>query len=164
MIKEFQSSLWSYILCPFGNRFGGPCVLWFQSSLWSYILCPNNLFNLKNVLSSNFNLLYEAIFYVLGGKDSTVMLSLVIFQSSLWSYILCPTTQKWVVPHFRLKFQSSLWSYILCPYQSKEDADLIYIKFQSSLWSYILCPVLSPALTEFELTISIFFMKLYSMS
>ncbi len=66
IIHLFQSSLWSYILCPSRFRIRFNKGKWrFQSSLWSYILCP----------------------YLKRRKNSR---NYVKFQSSLWSYILCP--------------------------------------------------------------------------
>jgi len=134
-----------------------------------------------------FNLLYEAIFYVLKSKtsDQTFLFLISIFfmklysmsylkteihnpkalafQSSLWSYILCPSCLLDHILEYSCLFQSSLWSYILCPSRWGLFFRLPK-KFQSSLWSYILCPSDDMLRIKIQPQISIFFMKLYSMS
>ncbi len=142
VFKIFQSSLWSYILCPYGS--GNPLLMYWNISIFfmklysmSYFKRSNDesicseisiffmklysmsyLNNHENNLQylDYFNLLYEAIFYVLFSSIQTLLRELGIFQSSLWSYILCPTNTIRKSNYLLIRFQSSLWSYILCPY------------------------------------------------
>ncbi len=164
---KFQSSLWSYILCPsFFSFVSKHEHLLFQSSLWSYILCPGTYYYVMVAKNEYFNLLYEAIFYVLVKKLGKTIYLWNLFQSSLWSYILCPS-KKWekntiIAFYFNLLYEAIF--YVLeKDYQKSKAATRISIffmklysmscylhtgtstskkKFQSSLWSYILCPLL----------------------
>ncbi len=119
-----------------------PLNFLFQSSLWSYILCPAKFNEItKQYTKLYFNLLYEAIFYVLKGSWIKEFTGNILFQSSLWSYILCPS-KIYILKSLGSKiFQSSLWSYILCPIQYVHHLLFPLFEFQSSLWSYILCPI-----------------------
>ncbi len=112
----------------------------------------------------NFNLLYEAIFYVLFHGYYRKSTDRFQFQSSLWSYILCPITITKQFIFYNIKFQSSLWSYILCPtstYILRFESILNFNLLYEAIF-YVLLSSLFYCL--FFIYISIFFMKLYSMS
>ncbi len=79
------------------------CSNIFQSSLWSYILCPIPDFIVGGIEDIDFNLLYEAIFYVLEDSNWIILgnyyisiffmklysmsCKLYFFKSNSWNYI-----------------------------------------------------------------------------
>ena len=137
---------------------------------------------------SYFNLLYEAIIIVsqrrLYFNISKLLISIFFmkllslsdrktlgwfftsqwFQSSLWSYYHCQSFRLQVFFYFYFLFQSSLWSYYHCQAADYLFVCFDYTSFQSSLWSYYHCQRFRKRRKRWTNIISIFFMKLLSLS